>query len=59
MTTLVYPRAMSGSPSKQPQPSSKDGKIRDPEVARLVRERGASREAVHGLIKKAVRLPKP
>jgi hypothetical protein len=46
---------MGGSKSKQPQPSSKEGKIRDPEIEKLVRERGTSREAVHDLIKKAAR----
>lgn len=44
---------MGGSKSKQPQSTSKEGKIRDPEIETLVREGGTSRQAVHDLIKEA------
>ena len=48
---------MGGSKSKQPPPSSKDGKARDPEVQRLLRQRSGGRAAVVKLIKKAATKP--
>jgi hypothetical protein len=55
ISTGCWTGRMGGSKSKQPWPSSNEGKIRDPEIETLVRERGTSGEAEHDLIKEAAR----
>ena len=54
---------MGGSPSKQARPSYEDGKVRDPDLAMLIKEKAPpkqdARETVSTLIKRAARKEPP